>query len=532
AASRHVVFHTRGYEQLYRAIADLHEPDLAGTGDFALQRVAGASPRSGGGAGAPNSVTAQILVSAARGASGMVYDPACGIAQALLTLAGSKSVSSAVGIEIDEAPHFIATVRGLLRDRDARLVRANTLTEDPDLGLLADTIILEPPFGIRMDESDPYDPRWQFGVPPKSSADLAWVQHAVFHLAPGGAAYVLTPVGALFRGGREAGIRKQLLRADVVQAVVELPPRLLTYTSIGLALWVLRPVRASNVRARVAVIDATEQSEIAERIGDWLDGAERGQIAGVPHAFVDVEDVSSDGAVLSAARWVERAGVDARVVFATREAAEADLAEAIASVASLRTQPQIELEGSQRTTTMKELRTYEFGTLRQGSHNSSGPKSKPIPGLVSPRDVRDGLPRLDPASVAAAASAGMPLTEPGDVLFTTMGTVRAVVDHEGGRIPAKGVWVLHLDTSRFDPAFVAASISAKWNGVHQRGNSITHAVVNDLEIPVLPLEQQRRVAAELTRLDQSARQARALADAAERAAAAVLDVVRFGGDAR
>lgn len=101
----------------------------------------------------------------------------------------------------------------------------------------------------------------------------------------------------------------------------------------------------------------------------------------------------------------------------------------------------------------------------------------------------------------------------GDVLFTTMGTVRAVVDYECGRIPAKGVGVHHLDTSRFDPAFVAASLSAKWNDVHQRGTSITHAVVNDLKIPVLPLQHQRRVAAEPSRLGASARQARALADA-------------------
>jgi hypothetical protein len=92
--------------------------------------------------------------------------------------------------------------------------------------------------------------------------------------------------------------------------------------------------------------------------------------------------------------------------------------------------------------------------------------------------------------------------------------------------------VLFLASSKFDPAFVTASLSEKWNDVYQRGTPIAHAVVNDLQIPVLPLEQQRRVAAELTRLGESTRQARAHAESAEHAAASVLDVVRFGAGAR
>ena len=89
-----------------------------------------------------------------------------------------------------------ARQRAYLRGIDIEITPADILGFDPDEDLLADTIILEPPFGLKYDRADLADPRWAFGMPPTSSADLLWVQHAVAHLNRGGRAYVVTPTSA------------------------------------------------------------------------------------------------------------------------------------------------------------------------------------------------------------------------------------------------------------------------------------------------------------------------------------------------
>lgn len=82
------------------------------------------------------------------------------------------------------------------------------------------------------------DPRWIYGRPSRT-VDLAWVQLALQHLAHAGRAAVLTPAGALWRAGFEADTRLRLLQAQVVEAVIALPPGTAPHTDIPLVLWLL-----------------------------------------------------------------------------------------------------------------------------------------------------------------------------------------------------------------------------------------------------------------------------------------------------
>lgn len=54
-----------------------------------------------------------------------------------------------------------------------------------------------PPFndseGFRKDD----DVRWQFGAPPKGSANFDWVQHFIHHPAPAGMAGFILPNGSM-----------------------------------------------------------------------------------------------------------------------------------------------------------------------------------------------------------------------------------------------------------------------------------------------------------------------------------------------
>ena len=143
--------------------------------------------------------------------------------------------------------------------------------------------------------------------------------------------------------------------------------------------------------------------------------------------------------------------------------------------------------------------------------------------------VRDGLVPL-PADEDLSSRRGENLTEPGDVLATTMRTLHAVVDETGGRSVGPGVIRLRVDRSQFNPGYIAACVTAGWNQRYEAGFYTTHANIRDLEIPVIPLADQERVV-------RNVEQARSVADAAKLASLAatelaetLLESVRFNVD--
>ena len=102
--------------------------------------------------------------------------------------------------------------------------------------------MLDPPYSMHDwgDAPTYISERWRSAHPPPSSADMAWLQLALEPLEEQGRAYVLLPPSSLSRSGRDELIRRALLEAGVIEAIVLLPARLRRDTSIQLALWCLR----------------------------------------------------------------------------------------------------------------------------------------------------------------------------------------------------------------------------------------------------------------------------------------------------
>ena len=106
--------------------------------------------------------------------------------------------------------------------------------------LKADYILANPPFndsdwsGELLQE----DKRWKFGVPPKSNANFAWVQHFIHHLAPNGiAGFVLANGSMSSNTAGEGEIRKNIVEEDLVDCMVALPGQLFYNTGIPACLW-------------------------------------------------------------------------------------------------------------------------------------------------------------------------------------------------------------------------------------------------------------------------------------------------------
>lgn len=122
---------------------------------------------------------------------------------------------------------------------------------------------------------------------PKNKADLAFVEHMVYHMAEDGRIAVLLPHGVLFRGGAEEKIRKYLIEdLNVLDAVVGLPANLFHGTSIPVACLVFKRKRNGN-SDNVLFIDASK---------DFVPGKQQNELSDehiekIVNAYIERKDI-------------------------------------------------------------------------------------------------------------------------------------------------------------------------------------------------------------------------------------------------
>lgn len=282
-------------------------------GDFAR-----AEGRRGGQYYTPRSVT-RLAVALIEPVVGTVYDPCCGSGGLLVEArAAAPADVRVVGQELNPATHRLARLNGAVHDMalDLGPRPADTLAEDLHPTIQADRVVANPPFNLARWAGADDDPRWRYGTPPRGNANLAWIQHIAAHLAPGGLASVILANGSLTAQGAERDIRRALVEAGVVEAVVALPDRLFLTTPIPACVWVLsRPSRPRDhvlfvdARARgrretraLTVLDEHDVSAISEVVAAHREGAQvdiPGFARAVPHHQVGPAGTLAPGA------WVE-----------------------------------------------------------------------------------------------------------------------------------------------------------------------------------------------------------------------------------
>jgi type I restriction enzyme M protein len=99
--------------------------------------------------------------------------------------------------------------------------------------------------------------RFQYGIPPRGYADLAFLQHMIAVLKQDGKAGVVLPHGTLFRSGTEGKIREALLEADLVEGIVGLPSALFYNTGIPASIWIINKSKTEAQKGKVTIIDAS-----------------------------------------------------------------------------------------------------------------------------------------------------------------------------------------------------------------------------------------------------------------------------------
>src|SRR5690606_12085733 len=106
-----------------------------------------------------------------------------------------------------------------------------------------DAVVANPPFSYRWDPSEALadDVRFKnYGLAPKSAADFAFLLHGFHYLKDDGVMAIILPHGVLFRGGKEADIRKKLLTDGHIDTIIGLPANLFYSTGIPVCILVLK----------------------------------------------------------------------------------------------------------------------------------------------------------------------------------------------------------------------------------------------------------------------------------------------------
>lgn len=237
--------------------------------EYLISNFASDSGKKGGEFFTPSQVSSLLakLVQAKEGDT--IYDPTCGSGSLLIKAArevGSPNFAL-YGQERNSTTHSLCRMNMFLHDindADIRLgdtIRSPQLKENDKLKKF-DVVVANPPFSLDKwghDDvgSDVYH-RFDFGIPPKSKGDYAFIQHMLASLNEKGRMAVVVPHGVLFRGAAEGKIREKILENNLLDAVIGLPSNLFYGTSIPACVMVFKKQKDSN---DVLFIDASNHFE-------------------------------------------------------------------------------------------------------------------------------------------------------------------------------------------------------------------------------------------------------------------------------
>ncbi|MCL4203264.1 MAG: type I restriction-modification system subunit M [Pirellulaceae bacterium] len=200
----------------------------------------------------------------------MIYDPTCGSASLLVKAADEAGPNGMTiyGQEMDNATWALARMNMILHGHPtADLWRGNTLAapyfKNKDGSLKTfDFAVANPPFSTKAwtsgfnPDADEFN-RFEYGVPPAKNGDYAFLLHVIASLKSKGKAAVILPHGVLFRGNKEADIRKNLITRGLIKGIIGLPANLFYGTGIPACIVVIDKENA-HARTGIFMVDASK----------------------------------------------------------------------------------------------------------------------------------------------------------------------------------------------------------------------------------------------------------------------------------
>ncbi|MGQ0799260.1 MAG: type I restriction-modification system subunit M [Pseudomarimonas sp.] len=197
-----------------------------------------------------------------------IYDPTCGSGSLLLKAADEAPRGITIyGQEMDVATWALARMNMILHGHPtAEIKRQNTLStplfrnKDDSLKTF-DYAVANPPFSTKawasgLDPANDEFERFAYGIPPAKNGDYAFLLHLIKSLKSSGKGAVILPHGVLFRGNKEADIRRNLVERGLIKGIIGLPANLFYGTGIPACILVIDKEHA-QARRGIFMIDAS-----------------------------------------------------------------------------------------------------------------------------------------------------------------------------------------------------------------------------------------------------------------------------------
>ena len=199
-----------------------------------------------------------------------VGDCTCGSASMLLEVQKhltTGKVGHFYGQELNATTYNLSRMNMIMHGIDWQnfdIYKGDTLKDDKYGDIKMTVQVCNPPYSLKWSADKQFedDPRYSGAgkLAPKGQADLAFVEHMIYHMdEDDGRVAVLLPHGVLFRGGAEETIRKYIIKdLNRLDAVIGLPANLFHGTGIPVCVLVLKSKRNGNA-GHILFIDASKE---------------------------------------------------------------------------------------------------------------------------------------------------------------------------------------------------------------------------------------------------------------------------------
>lgn len=246
-----------------------------------------------------------------------IYDPTAGTGGFLSSgmeyvhELNPHAVMRAFGQELNPESYAICKADMLIKGQDVSNIKlGNTLSNDQLYADKFDYMLSNPPFGVDWKKIEStikdehtlkgYDGRFGPGLPRVSDGSLLFLLHLIDKLRPvtgtqaagaegGGRIGIILNGSPLFTGGAGSGeseIRRYLLEADLVEAIIALPTDMFYNTGIATYVWVLSNKKADERKGKVQLINGVNlYSKMRKSLGSKRNEMSDDDIATIIRSF-------------------------------------------------------------------------------------------------------------------------------------------------------------------------------------------------------------------------------------------------------
>lgn len=301
--------------------------------EYLLKKFADLAKKNAGEFYTPRSIVRLLVRILAPKAGETIYDPACGtggmLIEAIHYISNDTSTYGKIyGQENNLSTSAIARMNLFLHGgRDFNIAHGDTLRSPRFLyrGELQtfDCVIANPPFSLKNWGADAFLTdiygRNMFGCPTDSNGDFAWLQHMIKSMDPkNGRCAVILSQGVLYRGGKEAEMRRKLVESDKLEAIINLASGVFYRTGVNACALILNNNKPESRRGKIVLVDASniytakraqnvmedkDIDAVYELYKNYTDVPEKSKV-------VTIQDIADHDWTLAVNNYIERKAVE------------------------------------------------------------------------------------------------------------------------------------------------------------------------------------------------------------------------------